>query len=242
MKKYTAGYTGHDGYPVTLAEGNNLPEVIINLPFDDDVNERLLADAFSPGNDATTKIVEAIQKEEGTSGWVREAPYTVEAGCIEDGYWKVKWGISGSSLNDAISAILHRSDRFAEQVDDASFGGQQEDGLVDVHVGPHRITAYYTLSSAGFDITGLSVGCEFSPTDVETLALLYSNPGEGVTDARLSMSATAEVEQAARMVENSENARLKAVRRAANEGVSQRVLARLTGVSQATIGRWLKDD
>lgn len=240
MKRYTAGYTGHDGYPVTLAEGDSIVEVIVNLPFDGDVIEYLVTTAL-PSEDEISHIVEAIQKEEGTSGWVREAPYTLEARCVEDGYWKVKWQVSGSSLNDTISEVLYRSERFAKQVDNASFGGEQDVGFVDIHVGSRRISPSFAVSSEGFIITGLSVGCEFSIEDVESLAIAYSNPEDGATDARVLMSATAEVEDAARRVKHAENVRLRAVRRAADEGVPQRALARLAGVSQATIGRWLKD-
>lgn len=241
MKRYTAGYTGHDGFPVVLAEGNNIAEVIVHLPFDDDVNGRLLEDAFSPGNDATAKIVEAIKKEEGATGWVRESPYTIEARYVENGYRKVKWEVSGTSINDVITSILYRSERFANQVDGASFGGEQDVAFVDIHVGSRRISASFVTSSEGFTITGLLVGCEFSIEDVESLAIAYSNQEDGVTDARMLMSPAAEVEYAARQVEAAEKARLKAVRRASDEGVPQRVLASLTGVSQATIGRWLKD-
>lgn len=242
MDRFTAGYIGHDGYPVTLAGGNSLPEVIVHLPFGDDANSRILEDAFSPGSNATAKIMEAIQKAEGAAGWVREAPYTLEARCVEDGYWKVKWEVSGTTFNDVITSILYRSERFAKQVDDASFGGEQDVAVTDIHVGSRRISAFFATAPKGFEITGLSVGNEFSPEDVETLALMYSNPGDGVTSARLLVSPTAEVEQAARAVEHAEKARLNAVRRASEEGVSQRVLASLAGVSQATIGRWLKGD
>lgn len=239
MKMYTAGYTGHDGYPVTLAEGDNIEEVIGDLPFDVDVSDL----PKYPGKTAIPRIVEAIQKHEGSSGWVREAPYTVMAGHTDEpGSWTVSWRVSGSSLEEVITAILYRSDRFAEQVSDGTYNGEVNDGLIDVHVGSYRITAYVSLSTSGFDITGLSVGSGFAAADVESLALMYSNPEDETNVALLTMSPTTAVEHAARLVSHYEQKRLKAVRRAADEGVPQRVLASLTGVSQATVGRWLKDD
>lgn len=239
MKMYTAGYTGHDGYPVTIAEGDRIEEVIEGLPFTVDVADL----PEYPGKAAIPRIVEAIQKHEGSSGWVRQAPYTVMAGYTElPDSWSVSWRVSGSSLEEVITAILYRSERFAEQVVDATGDGEVNDGLVDVHVGSHRITTYVSLSASGFAITGLSVDSEFTATGVETLALMYSNPDDVTNAARMTMSPTAEVEHAARLVSHYEQERLKAVRRAADEGVPQRVLASLTGVSQATVGRWLKDD
>lgn len=239
MKMYTAGYTGHDGYPVTIAEGDSVEEVIGGLPFDVDVSDL----PEYPGKSAIPRIVEAIQKHEGSSGWVREAPYTVLVGrSDEPDSWSVSWRVSGSSVEGVITAILYRSERFIEQVEDATGDGEVDDGLVDVHVGSRRITAYVSLTSSGFTITGLSVGSGFAAADVESLALMYSNPEDDTNVALLTMSPTTAVEHAARLVSHYEQARLKAVRRAADEGVPQRVLASLTGVSQATVGRWLKDD
>lgn len=241
MKMYTAGYTGHDGYPVTLAEGYSIAEVVTNLPFHVDVSG--CKNPWAPGKDAIPYIAEAIQKEEGTTGWVRMAPYTVLVGRAEghDSY-SVSCKVSGSSLEDVTRELLHRSALFEIEVDNMVRDIGARDGVVDVFVGSQSIGVYVTVYDTGFNITGISFGGEFSPADLKMLAIMYANPDDEANHAVLSMSPTAEVEQAARAVEHAEKERLKAVRRASEEGVSQRVLASLTGVSQATVGRWLKDD
>ena len=241
MKMYTAGYTGHDGYPVTLAEGDSIEDVVLNLPFEFDAVKFL--NTHGAGKDAIPKIVEAIQKEEGVSGWVRQAPYTVLVGHAEDHEsYTVSYRVSGSSLEDVTRALLHRSVLFAIEVDNRVDGSGIKDEVMEVFVGSLSIGVYVTTSDTGFDITGISLGSEFSSSDVKMLAIMYANPGDDASHAVLIMSPTAEVEDAAQQVKHAENARLKAVRRAADEGVSQRVLAKMTGVSQATIGRWLKED
>lgn len=241
MKMYTAGYTGHDGYPVTLAEGDSIVEVMHNLPFYVDTHG--CKNPWSPGKDAIPRIAEAIQKEEGVSGWVRQAPYTVLVGhALDQETYTVSYRVSGSSLEDVIRALLYRSDLFAIEVDNHADGSGVKDEVIDVFVGSQAISVFVTISDTGFDITGISFGSEFTSADIKMLAIMYANPGDDANHVVLVMSPTAEVEQATKQVTHAENARLKAVRRAADEGVSQRVLAKLTGMSQATVGRWLKED
>lgn len=239
MKMYTAGYTGHDGYPVVIAEGDSIREVIEALPFAVDVSD---IDEY-PGKAAIPRIVEAIQKHEGSSGWVREAPYTVLLGSIDDPFsYTIAWRVSGSSLEDVITSILLRSERFFEQVVAATGDGEVDEALVDVFEGSHSVTARASCYSGRVRIWGLSVSDGFGRSDLETLALQYVNPDDYANFVQVDMSPTTAVEHAARLVSHYEQERLKAVRRAADEGVPQRVLASLTGVSQATVGRWLKDD
>ena len=165
-----------------------------------------------------------------------------ESGHAEDHEsYTVSYRVSGSSLEDVTRALLHRSALFAIEVDNRADGSGIKDEVMEVFVGSLSIGVYVTTSDTGFDITGISLGSEFSSSDVKMLAIMYANPGDDASHAVLIMSPTAEVEDAAQQVKHAENARLKAVRRAADEGVSQRVLAKMTGVSQATIGRWLKD-
>lgn len=241
MKMYTAGYTGHDGYPVTLAEGDSINEVIHNLPFDVDLSSNDTNEIT--GKDAIPHIVKEIQEVEGTSGWVREAPYTLILGSRNDyDSYSVSRYVSGTSLNDVVSEFLCHSRLFEIEVKNHPSYGSSKNFSVDLCAGSHLFKVYVELTDGGFDITGIAFGSEFSTEDVESLAYMYSDPDVGVDHVVLRMSPTAEVEDAARRVKLAENARLKAVRRAADEGVSQRVLAKLTGVSQATIGRWLKED
>lgn len=275
MKMYTAGYTGHDGYPVTLAEGDSISEVIDNLPFDVDVSS--CEDPEYPGEDAIPLIVEEIQKNDGVPGWIRQAPFTALmlghagpddmnrlnvpsrigvpdellgglAGLDGRGGLKgrdclvVKYRVSGTSLEDVTTKILRRSETFAIEAYQCTRNANQTTGTTLIPLGTHDIGVHVSLTENGFDITGISAINGLTPADVKIIASTYSNPDEGVFTSFVCMSPTAEVEDAARRVKIAENARLKAVRRAADEGVSQRVLARLTGVSQATIGRWLKDD
>lgn len=241
MKMYTAGYTGHDGYPVDLAEGDFIGEVIEGLPFTVDVDDL----PEYPGKVAIPRIVEAIQKHEGSSGWVRQAPYTVMAGYADEtDAWSVSWRVSGSSVEDVITAIVSRSDRFSNRVtmgDGDEFFGNAE---IAIRAGACKVLVHVsgTEYGYGFNIVGVVVDGEVSASDLKALAVEYSNPEDGVNEADVFMSPTTEVEHAARLVSHYEQERLKAVRRAADEGVSQRVLASLTGVSQATVGRWIKDD
>lgn len=275
MKMYAAGYTGHDGYPVTLAEGDSIGDVIGDLAFDVDVSE--CDSPEYPGKDAIPRIVEAIQNNVGGSGWVRQAPFTVlmvgvgepdeldrlgelnEVGGLSekmgglaglDGrgslvrleLLSVKRRVSGTTLEDVTYEVLRHSQSFSIEAFHCTRDANQINGTVLIPLGTHDIGVHVSLTENGFDITGISAINGLTPADVKLIASTYSDPGEGVFTAFVSMSPTAEVEYAARQVEYAEKARLKAVRRASDEGVPQRVLASLAGVSQATIGRWLKDD
>lgn len=241
MKMYTAGYTGHDGYPVTIAEGNSIGEVIEGLPFAVDVDDL----PEYPGKEAIPRVVEAIQKHEGSSGWVRQAPYTVMAGVKDDPFsWTVSWRVSGSSVEDVISKILSRSEFFWDRVADSTGHFELESAILDVSVGGRIVEVSVTTSGNGFSIAGITpkTAKVITADDLCDLAVSYSNPEDEINTAKVFMSPTTEVEHSARLVAHYEQERLKAVRRAAGEGVPQRVLASLTGVSQATVGRWLKDD
>lgn len=239
MKMYTAGYTGHDGYPVVLAEGDSIGEVIEALPFAVDVSA---IDEY-PGKAAIPRIVEAIQKHEGSSGWVRQAPFTaLFTEMVSPDSYVVKRRVSGTSLEDVTTEILRRSELFKIEADQCTLGANQTTGTATIPLGTHNIEIHVSLSENGFNISGISAKHDLTTADVETLAIAYIDPDMDVTSVVIRMSPTAEVEYTSRQVEVAEEARLKAIRRAADEGVPQRVLASLTGVSQATIGRWIKDD
>lgn len=240
MKMYTAGYTGHDGYPATLAEGDSIEEVIAGLPFDVDVSDL----PKNADKVAIHRIVEAIQKQEGSSGWVRQAPYTVVCGVFSDPEYddfRVSSRVSGASTEDVVATILRRSEKFLDMVAPTYFGGYGGSEF-PVKVGARTVLAHVSYDEYKFSIVGVSSDGVITPDDLASFAVAYASPEDDVSDAYTVMAPTTEVEHATRMVAHYEEERLKAVRRAADDGVPQRVLASLTGVSQATVGRWLKDD
>ena len=235
MERYTAGYTDFFGVSNDIGSANTLSDLYRDITGED-------------STEATrSDIIQAVKKKEpaSESAWVREAPLRLEAFLEDYDSGKDRYCIFEcfSSLAEAVEYIIVR---YAEGAD-ADFDCNSP-GARSV---PYTVDGQECDYFQDFESVTIPEPRDLTLNGVRDLLLRTLEPLErfkaGQNGYDLScmdlvpspaFQVTMLAEAAAKIDEDLKDA----VRKAHRTGIPQASLARLAGVSQPTIGRWVKDN
>lgn len=235
MERYTAGYTDFFGVSNDVESANTLSDLYRNITGED--------------TDGATRsaIIQAVKKKEpaAESAWVREAPLQLQAFLEDYNSDKEQWHIFEcfSSLAEAVEYIIVQ---YAEGAD-ADFDCNS----------PAARSVPYTVDGQecdyfqDFERVTIPEPRDLTLNGVRDLLLRTLEPlerfkaeqnGYGLSCMDLVPSPAFQVTMLAEAAAKIDEDLKDAVRKAHRTGIPQASLARLAGVSQPTIGRWVKDN
>ena len=235
MKRFTAGYTDFFGVSNDMESANTLSDLYHDIT----------------GEDASwathSAIIQAVKKKEpaAESAWVREAPLQLQAFLEDYHSSKERWHIFEcfSSLAEAVEYIIVQ---YAEGAD-ADFDCNS----------PAARSVPYTVDGQECDYfqdtnsVTIPQPRDLTLNGVRDLLLRTLEPlekfkaeqnGYGLSCMDLVPSPAFQVTMLAEAAAKIDEDLKDAVRKAHRTGIPQASLARLAGVSQPTIGRWVKDN
>ncbi len=235
MDRYTAGYTDIFGVSHELATANTL----------DTLYERLTGSAAEEDAANRDDIVYMIRKKfpETTSAWIREAPLRLVV-VLQDPEEEPRSLTYGcfTSLEEVVSYLILNTPSLRNYPDMVYKGAGYATGssvVVDGQVceyDPETQTVTVEdpeeLTVAG--VLALAHLCYGRDLEEE------GELGTAVVSINLYQSDIFRVTHSHKMATRAEADLKQAVRSAYADGVPQATLARLAGVSQPTIGRWVK--
>ena len=226
MKRYTAGYTDFFGVSNDIGSANTLSDLYHDITGED-----------SEGA-IRSDIIQAVKKKEpaAESAWVREAPLQLQAFLEDYTQGTERWYIFEcfSSLAEAMEYIISRyigsngdGERFTYLVDGQTCHYHSSTKTMEIPR-PHDLTlnGVNDLMLSTLEpqerFEALESGCDLSCMSI------VPSPAYQVT---MLAEAAAKIDKDLK----------DAVRKAHRTGIPQASLAHLAGVSQPTIGRWVKD-
>lgn len=238
MKRYTAGHTDIFGVPHEVASANTYKELLHEIT-EKETNP-------SPNR---SDVLEAIKTREHTSSpWVREANYRLVVRFFDP-------GLPDSQITRVeIKQCFNTLDKVAEYVIRVS---EDWDGIL------------FTERQNGVETLDFIIGRQICTLDVDSIDLHVPHPehltvqeinsfvkdhyrtkelSDSMSDygippvAEVLPSTAASIADCRNMQESLEQKLRSLVRLAHEEGFPQTSLAQLAGVSQPTIGRWLKEN
>lgn len=236
MKRYTAGYTDFFGVSNDVEAANTLPDLYRDITGED--------------NDKATRadIVQAVKKKESAaeSAWVREAPLRLQAFLEDYHSGKERWHIFEcfSTLAEAVEYIIPHY--IGSNVEDL-FGIEYSDDedftyLVDGQTCRYQPSTETVEIPRPRDLTLNGVN-DLMLRTIETPEKYEAvQSGYGLSCMEIIPSPVFQVTMLTETAAKIDAEIKKSVRSAYADGVPQATLARLAGVSQPTIGRWVKED
>lgn len=237
MKRYTAGHTDIFGVPHEIASANTYKELLHEIT-EKETNP-------SPNR---SDVLEAIKTHEHTSSpWVREANYRLVVWFFDPGPpdEQTEWAEIKqcfNSLDEVVEHVIKVSESWHESLSEECYQGTETINFIlgrqnctldvnslELHV-PHP--EWLTVQEIN----------SFVKNDYHTHELLDTMGYEVPPVAEVLPSTAASIADCRNMQESLEQKLHSLVRLAHEEGFPQTSLAQLAGVSQPTIGRWLKEN
>ncbi len=231
MKRYTAGYTDFFGVSNDVYSADTLTD--------------LYRDITGEANTDVTRsdIIQAVKKQESAaeSAWVREAPLRMQVSLYDpvDGKMKRHTLECCTSLEDAVKYIITRHIEVADELRKWNFSGE------DTHLVDGQECKYIKESNS----VHIPQPQDLTINGVRDLMLRALEPQEQFKSAdcgydfhclEIVPSPVFQVTMLADAAAKIDADLKEAVRKAHSTGIPQSSLAHLAGVSQPTIGRWVK--
>ena len=236
MDRYTAGYTDIFGVSHELATANTL----------DTLYERLTGSAAEEDAANRDDIMYMIRKKfpETTSAWIREAPLrlVVELQDPEEEPRSLTYGCF-TSLEEVVTYLILNTPSLRDYPDTvykeagyAAISSVVVDGQVcDYYSETQTVTVEDPEELTVAGVLALAHLCYGRDLEEEE-----NKGGTALVSINLYQSDIFRVTNSHKMATRAEADLKQAVRSAYADGVPQATLARLAGVSQPTIGRWVK--
>lgn len=235
MKRYTAGYTDFFGVSNDVESADTLTGLYRDITDEDTTG--------ATRND----IVQAVKKKEpaAESAWVREAPLRLEVMMYDlndGGALCVRTLECFSSLAEAVEYIIVR---YVEGAD-ADFDCNSPGASGNLYIVDGQSCGYLQNTNR----VTIPQPCDLTLNGVRDLMLRTLEPlerfeaaqnGYDLYSMRLIPSPAFQVTMLAEAAAKIDEDLKEAVRKAHRTGIPQASLAHLAGVSQPTIGRWVKD-
>lgn len=236
MKRYTAGYTDFFGVSNDIGSANTLSDLYYDITGEDTFGV------------TRNDIIQAVKEKEpaAESAWVREAPLQLQVIMYDldnGGALCVRTVECFSSLAEAVEYIITW---YVERAD-ANFDCNSPGASGDLYTVDGQTCDYFQDTNS----VTIPRPCDLTLNGVRDLMLRTLEPlerfeaaqnGYDLDSMRIVPSPAYQVTMLAEAAAKIDEDLKDAVRKAHRTGIPQASLARLAGVSQPTIGRWVKDN